>query len=281
MSQQPSGWYDDPANPDNIRYWDGVAWTNHTAPKKVPAPPVAPPPSTSSAPNAPGAPGTPGTQGGPLAPGWGQAPTPSHQQGSGYPGASGGYPTAPSGDWMHALATTIDGVPLASWGRRFGAWLIDGVILLVIVYTLTTALVPEYSQAFERAMAAVRAESETALQDAINSLLPHLWKIGLIQVFTVGLYCLAFWTTLAQTPGKMVVGISVRRVDRPGPLDLVTALKRRALSLISFIPYVSSIAQLVIIFDGLWPLWDDKRQSLHDKIAGTQVVMGKQPRSKA
>lgn len=36
MSQQPSGWYDDPSNPDLLRYWDGVTWTSHTAPKKSP-----------------------------------------------------------------------------------------------------------------------------------------------------------------------------------------------------------------------------------------------------
>ena len=36
MSQQPSGWYDDPTDPDLLRYWDGVTWTTHTAPKKSP-----------------------------------------------------------------------------------------------------------------------------------------------------------------------------------------------------------------------------------------------------
>src|SRR5215203_12372 len=36
MSQQPSGWYDDPSNPEMLRYWDGVMWTSHTAPKKSP-----------------------------------------------------------------------------------------------------------------------------------------------------------------------------------------------------------------------------------------------------
>jgi uncharacterized RDD family membrane protein YckC len=35
---------------------------------------------------------------------------------------------------------------------------------------------------------------------------------------------------------------------------------------------------LAWLLDGLWPLWDDKRQALHDKVASTQVVEGKQPR---
>ncbi|HEX2704951.1 MAG TPA: DUF2510 domain-containing protein, partial [Candidatus Lustribacter sp.] len=32
----PSGWYDDPENPENLRYWDGVLWTGHRQPKKSP-----------------------------------------------------------------------------------------------------------------------------------------------------------------------------------------------------------------------------------------------------
>ncbi|HEY0398566.1 MAG TPA: RDD family protein, partial [Acidimicrobiia bacterium] len=29
---------------------------------------------------------------------------------------------------------------------------------------------------------------------------------------------------------------------------------------------------LFTVLDGLWPLWDPKRQALHDKIAGSVVV---------
>ena len=27
------GWYDDPASPDQLRYWDGYRWTDHTGPR--------------------------------------------------------------------------------------------------------------------------------------------------------------------------------------------------------------------------------------------------------
>ena len=33
---QPSGWYDDPNDAGLLRYWDGVVWTSHVAPKKSP-----------------------------------------------------------------------------------------------------------------------------------------------------------------------------------------------------------------------------------------------------
>src|SRR3954451_8581685 len=36
MSQR-AGWYDDPENPDNLRYFDGVVWTSHTSPRTSPS----------------------------------------------------------------------------------------------------------------------------------------------------------------------------------------------------------------------------------------------------
>ena len=64
MSQQPSGWYDDPSNPDMLRYWDGVTWTNHTAPRKSPTLPqgTGVPPA-----RRPRTPGAAATQGVPIA----------------------------------------------------------------------------------------------------------------------------------------------------------------------------------------------------------------------
>ncbi|MBW8171667.1 RDD family protein [Ornithinimicrobium sp. Arc0846-15] len=43
MSQQPAGWYDDPRDSDQLRYWDGAQWTPHTHPK-APRQQVAPAP---------------------------------------------------------------------------------------------------------------------------------------------------------------------------------------------------------------------------------------------
>lgn len=33
MSDVPSGWYDDPEDPTQYRYWDGTQWTEHRAPR--------------------------------------------------------------------------------------------------------------------------------------------------------------------------------------------------------------------------------------------------------
>lgn len=47
MTQIASGWYDDPKGSGQLRYWDGIAWTEHlrppAAPPVMPAPTMPPP----------------------------------------------------------------------------------------------------------------------------------------------------------------------------------------------------------------------------------------------
>ncbi len=281
MSQQPSGWYDDPSNADMLRYWDGVSWTNHTAPKKSPT--IAQ--STIGRPQQGGPGQVPADRTGaptattpmPQGSGWQNQPQapqiPQQQAPQGY------YQQAPANaQWMHNIRTTADGIPLAPWGKRFAAWLIDGIILGIASYLLIRAFVPDYLTSIQRAVDAAAAQDQAAMTSLINQIAGEAVKAGLVTWVFSALYCIAFWTTTAQTPGKMVLGISVRRADAAGPLDVVTAIRRRLLSAIQLVPFISGIYFIIFLLDGLWPLWDDKRQALHDKVAGTQVVEGKQPR---
>jgi uncharacterized RDD family membrane protein YckC len=279
MSQQPSGWYDDPSTPDTLRYWDGVTWTSHTAPKKSPTLSQgsgAPVRSDSTGAAAQGA-TTPLPQGS----GWqDQTSRTAYGQGGQVTPPYAGAPA--NAAWMQSVPTTADGVPLASWARRLGAWLLDGIILVVLSVLLSRLLAPELWSEMSRLMDIAATGDQKSFETALNDVTPVLTaatvKLGIGQFLLVFLYCLAFWTTTGQTPGKMAVGISVRRADRPGPLDLATAVRRRLLSAVQLLPVVSGLYLILFVIDYLWPLWDDKRQSLHDKVASTQVVLGKQRR---
>jgi uncharacterized RDD family membrane protein YckC len=70
-----------------------------------------------------------------------------------------------------------------------------------------------------------------------------------------------------QTLGKVVTGIAVRDAANGGQLGAARGLARAAstgaLWYLAVIPW---------ILDGLWPLWDPRRQTLHDKVAGSVVV---------
>ena len=78
------------------------------------------------------------------------------------------------------------------------------------------------------------------------------------------------------TPGKLLVGLRVRLRETPGPMPLGTVLMRwvgqYAVGILGLLPVVGSIGGLYAIVNYLWPLWDGKKQALHDKLAKTNVV---------
>jgi uncharacterized RDD family membrane protein YckC len=289
MSQQPAGWYDDPSDPEQLRYWDGVTWTTHTVPRRSPS--AAQSTIGGTLPKAQ-TPTTPVPQGS----GWHQPPQQGEQGQQGQSGHQPGQPPqvphyppsqyqqAPQYHqgqqaWMQAVPTTADGAPLASWGRRFGAWIIDGILIAIVSWVLIGLLIPEYTAMIDRMVTAIENNDSNAVTTIVTDNVGTIVKVGLLSYVVMTIYTIAFWTTTAQTIGKMLFRISVRRVDRPGPLDLATAVRRRLLQLASVIPLLSNVYfPFIMGADALWPLWDAKRQTLHDKIASTQVILGKPPR---
>jgi uncharacterized RDD family membrane protein YckC len=77
-----------------------------------------------------------------------------------------------------------------------------------------------------------------------------------------GVYVFAFWLWRGTTIGGIVLNLKVVRLDGR-PVDAATAAVR---TLTAFL----SVAALGLGF--LWCLWDDERQTWHDKVAGTVVV---------
>jgi uncharacterized RDD family membrane protein YckC len=111
----------------------------------------------------------------------------------------------------------------------------------------------------------------------------YLFAFALLSVVIQVAYSVIFLSRTGATPGKAALGISVRLRERPGVLSVPDALRRAALpaglSLLGNVPLIGLVFSLVYLLDLLWPAWDDKRQALHDKIALTNVVIGRQPRA--
>jgi uncharacterized RDD family membrane protein YckC len=110
----------------------------------------------------------------------------------------------------------------------------------------------------------------------------YVLPISLISFAVTIIYQVAFLTWRGATPGKMAVGISVRLRDTPGNPTFLVALKRQTIyvgtSLLSLVPGIGASSVIIKILNLLWPLWDDKRQALHDKIAKTNVVVKRRGR---
>lgn len=185
-------------------------------------------------------------------------------------------PPASGGRW----ATTPDGQQLAGWWQRVGAQVIDGLILTVIAFVawspIWLGLLDDYGDYFSESMDAAEAgragPSMTEFQaDHLGALVAVVLIGGLVSlVYTVG-----FLLWKQATPGKLALGLRVRLRDRP-ELPLGAILGRWAVQngpgVVGLVPILGLLTGLFGLLDSLWPLWDGKKQALHDKAAGTNVV---------
>jgi uncharacterized RDD family membrane protein YckC len=169
--------------------------------------------------------------------------------------ASVGY--APTGS-----PGTADGVPYASWGIRVGGYLIDAVIFLVVLAIFI--LLFRRTHALDVHFMARRGARRRSF-----SSLPFLFT---------GVCYIAYGTLLCgsdrgQTLGMMAVGVRAVRDETLGVLGYGRALARAVFEgVLRLINLLFFLLGLIWILDMLFPLWDKKRQTLHDKVAGSVVI---------
>lgn len=177
--------------------------------------------------------------------------------------------------------TTPDGVPLAGWWQRVGASLIDMPILFALVgllaFPVVADLVRGFGDFFGDTATAIQNGTEPPsnlqFQRDITGKLIVLAVTGLVVNFA---YTVGFLMWKQATPGKLALGLRVRLREHPS-LPMSAVLKRWAVQvaapgLVGQVPFVGLLGSLFSLLDSLWPLWDDRRQALHDKAAGTNVV---------
>jgi uncharacterized RDD family membrane protein YckC len=162
----------------------------------------------------------------------------------------------------------------ASWGRRVVAYLLDGVVISVIATLVAVA---------------------TGHHDLFNTFRFHLVNgkqqlepYGSALDFFVGttvvlqiLYAAFLATSWRATPGMRALGIYIARESDGGRVGLGRAGARAIVLVVA-----SELLQLVLrlaasllaLLDLLWPLWDARNQTLHDKVART-VVLRRAPTS--
>ncbi len=131
-------------------------------------------------------------------------------------------------------------------------------------------------------------EAETGVQPTVDQSQLTTEIAGLVLPISLSassstvIYQVAFLTWKGATPGKMALGIAVRLRDRPAtrrsswPSSGRRSTSPRSCS--SLIPGIGASSPLIKFLDLLWPLWDDKRQALHDKVATTNVVVKRRGR---
>jgi uncharacterized RDD family membrane protein YckC len=214
---------------------------------------------------------TPGpeTPTGPQAPAPGpQAPPPAPQGPPGYaPPGPESAPTyggpVPPGGWQQPIARPESGWagrPLASWGSRLGAYLIDLLVLLIPVGILGILIVGGLVDSGSSVWAWVGASILWALVSA------------LVVLFYAPLLMMRQGERNGQTIGKQVVGIRVMR-DSGQAMSFGWAALREVVVKNLAVNIASAIIPFIPWFlNFFWPLWDDQNRALHDMAVQTHVV---------
>lgn len=128
----------------------------------------------------------------------------------------------------------------AEWGERLTATLLDGLLIFAGVFVLSFVTF-----------------------GAASGLAGMAWLAGAGYVAWLN-------GSKGQSPGKAMMGLKLLRDDDGstlgGPAGLVRAFTLWGLGVFSL-----GLLWLVAV---LWPLWDRRKQALHDKIFGATVVSG-------
>jgi uncharacterized RDD family membrane protein YckC len=184
---------------------------------------------------------------------------------------------------------TADGVPLAGWWWRVLSVLVDGIILNILSLFYTRLLPEEWGYS--------NTKIAEIYQDLLEGKSVDLsgYMLGSLVVSAVGIcYVVVMLSVKGATVGQLACGLRVVPTgvglyyESHSGLPIGKALIGVCIyniSLlttgISLIPglgtgglftAMTAAVSLFSLLNFLWPLWDSKRQALHNKAAGTQVV---------
>jgi uncharacterized RDD family membrane protein YckC len=174
--------------------------------------------------------------------------------------------SAPQPSSMYAQTAGVPGIfggqmRYAEWLDRVLAALIDGALTFAVMIVLFFIF-----GALTAASAGVGGDD--------NPLPGGILCLGMlvtfVSVFGLGIFNKIYLVSKrGSSIGQGVMNLKV--VDATGNIPPMGTLLIRLLVQVgmSFVPF---LAFFLILADVLWPLWDEKKQTLHDKAAGTFVI---------
>ncbi|MGN6412876.1 RDD family protein [Flexivirga sp.] len=286
MSERASGWYDDPQDPSQLRYWDGILWSDRTMPK------VKPNLEQSRIGDARrqyeeeqerrrAAEEAEAARYGQRQ---GQRPqlrpyeqTPHQQTSQHYPGGQQS-PYSRQPYVPQPVKTAPDGEPTASWWRRLLAYLIDNVLLSLLAFAISWSwLHPWISTIINWYDDAIAAAQDGRSQPPLPGSFYHVpWQFPVVALALYLVYEIGLVAWRGQTIGHLICGIRVRGAATSTRPSLRAAAIRAVVkgvgNITSLLPILGPLGTIFTLVDGLIPLGDRSAQALHDKAAQTYVV---------
>jgi uncharacterized RDD family membrane protein YckC len=201
----------------------------------------------------------------PPPPGTAPFPGPGPPAPEGLPGYGG---PVPPGGWQQPIPQLPGwaGAPLASWGVRAVAYVIDGLIVFVPIAVLGVITVGG-------TLGITGGDEDTGSWIAIVGAV-ILWFVlaAAVWLLYAPLLMARSGARNGQTWGKQMLAIRVVR-DNGLPETFWQAALRCVVLKQLAVGVASSIVPFVPWFlDYFWPLWDDQNRALHDMAASTHVV---------
>jgi uncharacterized RDD family membrane protein YckC len=146
------------------------------------------------------------------------------------------------------------GLVLATLTRRVGALLLDQLIVLVPIVMVAFAF---------------------GLQPGSQISDSTVFKISIASISASFVYFTLMVGFLGRTVGKMAAGTRVVRVSDGGPVDWTAAVMRALVPLVvGAVPTIGFVLTLAVY---AFAVFSPMRQGLHDRAAGTLVVMNRTP----
>ena len=145
------------------------------------------------------------------------------------------------------VAKGVDMTEYVGFWKRVVATLIDSVLIMVITLPPLLAI---YGMAY--------LENGKTFQGPADIIFSYLLPMVLV---------ILFWAKKQATPGKMAVSAKIVDAKTGGKPSTKQCVVRYFAYILSFIPFGLGF---------LWVAFDSKKQSWHDKLAGTVVVKIKQ-----
>jgi uncharacterized RDD family membrane protein YckC len=226
------------------------------------SPPIAVSPSVAPAPSAPI---------GAVAPPAGPSPTPSSGGAAAGPWAGGPIPppsgnpipppppfagtyTPPVGYTPYQYGAPSSAGQYATWWKRFLAIVLDSLVTFIPMRILFAVLGTSPGVEVIDLGGGEYEWNFNGGSIALSLLVPAVYYAYLNGV-------------RGQTVGKMATSIKVVDANTGNTIGLWRGLGRWAVTL-----PLAAACGIGALLDALWPLWDDRKQSLHDKVVGSVVV---------
>lgn len=170
------------------------------------------------------------------------------------------------GDTMIPGGMTPQSAPLAEWWKRLVALIIDGIIVAIPSNILGGLVFGGLFAASRPRINPVTGQLEGG--GGLAGILAAQGALILMGLILSAAYYIYLHSTRGQTVGKMAMKIKVVDADTGALIDYGRAFIRWV------IPQGLALVTCGVgwLIDGLWPLWDARRQSWHDKAARTLVV---------